>query len=90
MKQTLHTSRRAIRLALLCLMAFVTWGGNYCIAQEVTLDFTQNGWKLPVGSTNASTKGEYTYNGVTISFDAPKGFYTVAVSPECPALPDGN
>lgn len=56
-------------------MAFVTWGGNYCIAQEVTLDFTQNGWKLPVGSTNASTKGEYTYNGVTISFDAPKGFY---------------
>ena len=75
MKQTLHTSRRAIRLALLCLMAFVTWGGNYCIAQEVTLDFTQNGWKLPVGSTNASTKGEYTYNGVTISFDAPKGFY---------------
>ena len=34
MKQTLHTSRRAIRLALLCLMAFVTWGGNYCIAQE--------------------------------------------------------
>lgn len=56
-------------------MVFVTWGGNYCIAQEVTLDFTQNGWKLPVGSTNASTKGEYTYNGVTISFDAPKGFY---------------
>ena len=34
MKQTLHTSRRAIRLALFCLMAFVTWGGNYCIAQE--------------------------------------------------------
>lgn len=28
-----------------------------------------------MGSTNASTKGEYTYNGVTISFDAPKGFY---------------
>ena len=75
MKQTLHTSRRAIRLALLCLMAFVTWGGNYCIAQEVTLDFTQNGWKLPASSTNALTKGEYTYNGVTISFDAPKGFY---------------
>ena len=42
MKQTLHTSRRAIRLALLCLMAFVTWGGNYCIAQETaykTLSF---------------------------------------------------
>lgn len=56
-------------------MAFVTWGGNYCIAQEVTLDFTQNGWKLPVGSTNASTKGEYTYNGVTISIDASKNFY---------------
>ena len=39
MKQTLHTSRRAFKLALLCLMAFVTWGGNYCIAQEVTLNF---------------------------------------------------
>ena len=42
MKQTLHTSRRAFRLALLCLMAFVTWGGNYCIAQETaykTLSF---------------------------------------------------
>ena len=37
MKQTLHTSRRAIKLALLCLMAFVTWGGNYCIAQETAL-----------------------------------------------------
>ena len=34
MKQTLHTSRRAFKLALFCLMAFVTWGGNYCIAQE--------------------------------------------------------
>lgn len=55
-------------------MAFVTWGGNYCIAQEVTLDFTQNGWKLPT-SKKPATKGEYTYNGVTISFDAPKGFY---------------
>ena len=74
MKQTLHTSRRAFKLALLCLMAFVTWGGNYCIAQEVTLDFTQNGWKLPT-SKEPATKGEYTYNGFTISFDAPQGFY---------------
>ena len=42
MKQTLHTSRRAFKLALFCLMAFVTWGGNYCIAQETaykTLSF---------------------------------------------------
>ena len=75
MKQTLHTSRRAFKLALLCLMAFVTWGGNYCLAQEVTLDFTQNGWKLPTDNKKPATKGEYTYNGVTISFDAPKGFY---------------
>ena len=37
MKQTLHTSRRAFKLALLCLMVFVTWGGNYCIAQETAL-----------------------------------------------------
>ena len=42
MKQTLHTSRRAFKLALLCLMAFVTWGGNYCIAQETaSLNFTK-------------------------------------------------
>ena len=42
MKQTLHTSRRAFKLALLCLMAFVTWGGNYCIAQETaSLSFTK-------------------------------------------------
>ena len=65
MKQTLHTSRRAIKLALLCLMAFVTWGGNYCIAQEVTLDFTQNGWNLPDAPT--STNKSFTYNNITIS-----------------------
>ena len=42
MKQTLHTSRRAFKLALLCLMAFVTWGGNYCLAQETaSLNFTK-------------------------------------------------
>lgn len=56
-------------------MAFVTWGGNYCIAQEVTLDFTQNGWKLSTDNKKPPIKGEYTYNGVTISFDAPRGFY---------------
>lgn len=55
-------------------MAFVTWGGNYCIAQEVTLDFTKNGWKLPT-SKKPATKGEYTYNGFTISIDASKNFY---------------
>ena len=65
MKQTLHTSRRAIRLALLCLMAFVTWGGDFCIAQEVTLDFTQNGWKLPSSAT--STEKSFTYNNITKS-----------------------
>ena len=74
MKQTLHTSRRAFKLALLCLMAFVTWGGNYCIAQEVTLDFTQNGWKLPA-KADKQTEGKYTYDGITISFDAPGYFY---------------
>lgn len=46
-------------------MAFVTWGGNYCIAQEVTLDFTQNGWKLPDSPT--STNKSFTYNNITIS-----------------------
>lgn len=53
MKQTLHTSRRAIRLALLCLMAFVTWGGNYCIAQETaSLAFT----KAPENGKATDTK----------------------------------
>lgn len=55
-------------------MAFVTWGGNYCIAQEVTLDFTQNGWKLPA-KADKQTEGKYTYDGITISFDAPEYFY---------------
>lgn len=55
-------------------MAFVTWGGNYCIAQEVTLDFTQNGWKLPA-KADKQTEGKYTYDGITISFDAPGYFY---------------
>ena len=54
MKQTLHTSRRAFKLALLCLMAFVTWGGNYCLAQEKpykTLSFPdENKAKNTVGS----------------------------------------
>lgn len=40
-------------------------GGNYCIAQEVTLDFTQNGWKLPSSAT--STEQSFTYNNITIS-----------------------
>ena len=74
MKQTLHTSRRAIRLALFCLMLMLIGGGNYCLAQEVTLDFTQNGWKLPAKADN-QTEGKYTYDGITISFDAPEYFY---------------
>lgn len=55
-------------------MAFVTWGGNYCLAQEVTLDFTQNGWNLPA-KADKQTEGKYTYDGITISFDAPEYFY---------------
>ena len=53
MKQTLHTSRRAFKLALLCLMAFVTWGGNYCLAQETaSLVFT----KAPENGKATDTK----------------------------------
>lgn len=55
-------------------MLMLIGGGNYCLAQEVTLDFTQNGWKLPT-SKKPATKGEYTYNGFTISIDASKNFY---------------
>ena len=65
MKQTLHTSRRAFKLALFCLMLMLIGGGNYCLAQEVTLDFTQNGWKLPDSPT--STNKSFTYNNITIS-----------------------
>ena len=79
MKQTLHTSRRAFRLALLCLMTFVTWGGNYCIAQEVTLDFTQNGWKLP--NTPTSTNKSFTYNNITISTKG--GYFNASTSTRC-------
>ena len=42
MKQTLHTSHKFFKLALLCLMAITSWGGNYAWAQEVaykTLSF---------------------------------------------------
>lgn len=56
-------------------MLMLIGGGNYCLAQEVTLDFTQNGWKLPTDNKKPATKGEYTYNGITISIDAPQGFY---------------
>ena len=37
MKQTLHTSRRAFKLALFCLMLMLIGGGNYCLAQETAL-----------------------------------------------------
>lgn len=55
-------------------MLMLIGGGNYCLAQEVTLDFTQNGWKLPAKADN-QTEGKYTYDGITISFDAPEYFY---------------
>lgn len=55
-------------------MLMLIGGGNYCLAQEVTLDFTQNGWKLPAKADN-QTEGKYTYDGITISIDAPKNFY---------------
>lgn len=55
-------------------MLMLIGGGNYCLAQEVTLDFTQNGWKLPAKADN-QTEGKYTYDGITISFDAPGYFY---------------
>ena len=63
MKQTLHTSRRAFKLALLCLMAFVTWGGNYCIAQETALlNFTDE-----CGGKGTDDKG----GAWTVTSDAP-------------------
>lgn len=60
-------------------MAFVTWGGNYCIAQEVTLDFTQNGWKLPDSPT--STNKSFTYNNITISTKG--GYFNASTSTRC-------
>lgn len=70
MKQTLHTSRRAIRLALLCLMAFVTWGGNYCIAQETaSLNFTEK-----CGGKGTDDKG----GAQTVTSDAKESQYEEA------------
>ena len=67
MKQTLHTSRRAFKLALLCLMAFVTWGGNYCIAQETALlKFTK-----ACGGKGTDNKG----GAWTVSSDAKESTY---------------
>lgn len=75
MKQTLHTSRRAIRLALLCLMAFVTWGGNYCIAQETaSLNFT----KAPENGKATDTKNmtwSVSSDGNYISCETDKGLH---------------
>lgn len=79
MKQTLHTSRRAFKLALFCLMLMLIGGGNYCLAQEVTLDFTQNGWKLPDSPT--STNKSFTYNNITIS--AKGGYFNASTSIRC-------
>lgn len=79
MKQTLHTSRRAFKLALFCLMLMLTGGGNYCLAQEVTLDFTQNGWKLPDSPT--STNKSFTYNNITISTKG--GYFNASTSIRC-------
>ena len=48
MKQTLHTSRRAFKLALFCLMLMLIGGGNYCLAQETaykTLSFPDDNQK---------------------------------------------
>ena len=74
MKQTLHTSRRAIRLALLCLMAFVTWGGNYCIAQETALlKFTKAcGGK---GTDNKGGAWTVTSDAKESTFDGDKGIH---------------
>ena len=74
MKQTLHTSRRAIRLALLCLMAFVTWGGNYCIAQETALlKFTKVcGGK---GTDNKGGAWTVTSDAKESTFDSDKGIH---------------
>ena len=79
MKQTLHTSRRAFKLALFCLMLMLIGGGNYCLAQEVTLDFTQNGWKLPDSPT--STNKSFTYNNITISTKG--GYFNASTSIRC-------
>ena len=75
MKQTLHTSRRAFKLALLCLMAFVTWGGNYCIAQETaSLNFT----KAPENGKATDTKNmtwSVSSDGNYISCETDKGLH---------------
>ncbi len=60
-------------------MLMLIGGGNYCLAQEVTLDFTQNGWKLPDSPT--STNKSFTYNNITIS--AKGGYFNASTSIRC-------
>ena len=60
-------------------MLMLTGGGNYCLAQEVTLDFTQNGWKLPDSPT--STNKSFTYNNITISTKG--GYFNASTSIRC-------
>lgn len=60
-------------------MLMLIGGGNYCLAQEVTLDFTQNGWKLPDSPT--STNKSFTYNNITISTKG--GYFNASTSIRC-------
>lgn len=62
---------------LLMLWAFLLpFVGGSMSAQEVTLDFTTNGWGLPEGSSNKGTEAKPFTNGTySITLEAPDGYY---------------
>lgn len=67
MKQTLHTSHKFFKLALFCLMAIASWGGNYAWAQEVaykTLSFPDGNSKKIQNytSTWSATINKFTWS----------------------------
>ena len=66
--------RKNLRLFFTALLCAVM---GQAMAQEVTLDFTSNGWNLPEGSTNKATAAANFTNadGYTITLQGDDGYY---------------
>lgn len=65
--------RKTLRLFLVCFMSLFC---GTIMAQEVTLDFTTNGWNLPEGSANKGKESKsFTNGGYTIQLAAADGYY---------------
>lgn len=66
----MNKNLRLFMTALLCAVLGTAWG------QDVTLDFTENNWGLPEGSSNKATTAANFSNGTyTITLEATTGYY---------------